>query len=140
MRKLLWLVLLLPVVASAQQVANQGQGSPSTVAPWRVTVTSPGGVATASGAILAPGVPTNVAVSTSSAAITGLTAKSTLRLICTVDVQYRVGTGAITAVTTDNDLPGRVIEYIALPTGMTSIAFVTTSGSGTCKVAVIPSA
>jgi hypothetical protein len=138
MRKLFLLALLVPVVASAQQVANQGQGSPASVAPWRVTMTSPGGVATASGAILAPGVPTSLAVSTSSAAVTGLTAKSTLRIVCTIDVQYRVGSGTPTALTSDNDLPGRVIEYVALPTGMTAIAFITTSGSGTCKVAVIP--
>jgi len=125
-------------VALAGSVVDQGAGAPRQI-PWRVSLATPGGSAATSGAmILAPGVPTNVSVSGTTAAATGLTAGQQLRLICNADVFYRVGSGTPTAVTTDNDLPARVIEYIMLPTGMTAIAFITSGGTGICKVGIIP--
>lgn len=124
-------------IATAADIVNQGAGSRA-VTPWRVSLATPGGSAAMGTVPLAPGVPTNVAASTISAAATGFTAGAILRIVCSIDTFYRVGSGTPTAVTTDNDLPARVIEYIMLPTGMTAIAFVTASGTGTCKVAIIP--
>jgi hypothetical protein len=125
-------------IALAGSVVDQGAGAPRQI-PWRVSLSTPGGSAATSGAmILAPGVPTNVAVSTVTAAATGLTAGQQYRLVCNADVFYRVGTGTPTAVTTDNDLPARVIEYVMLPAGMTAFAFITSTGTGVCKLGLIP--
>lgn len=124
--------------AQAAEVVNQGAGSKA-VSPWRVTLTGAGGGnETAAAAIpYAAGVPTNVSVSTTTAAATGLTAERAYRIVCSVDTYYRVGSGTPTALTTDNDLPARVIEYVKLPAATTAIAFITASGSGTCKVGLI---
>jgi hypothetical protein len=80
------------------------------------------------------GAPTfTAAVSTTSAAVTSLTAGGCYRITCSTTTSFRTGTGTPVALTTDSDLFGPSVEKVCLPATDTAIAFVTTAGTGTCK-------
>lgn len=90
------------------------------------------------GQTYSPAVPTNVAVSTTSAAATGLTAGSCLRISCgSSTAYYRTGSATPTAVTTDNELPSAAVERFCLRSTETAIAFILSSGTGTCRVSTV---
>lgn len=73
-----------------------------------------------------------LAVTTSSAYTTGLTASGCYRVACSGTVYWRTGTGTPTALTSDNPLFGPVVESICLPATDTVLAAVTAAGTATC--------
>ena len=137
MRKIIVaLTLAFALPAAAQQVVNQGNGSNSFV-PWKTRiVTSSGAAIDALPAIyLTTGAPAAVvAVSTVSAAATGLVAGATYRVACDTAVFFRIGAGTPVAVTTDAAFYGPAVEYIGFPSTATGFAAITLSGTGTCSL------
>ena len=137
MRKIIVaLTLAFALPAAAQQVVNQGNGSNSVV-PWKARiVTSSGAAIDALPAIyLTTGAPAAVvAVSTVSAAATGLVAGATYRVACDTAVFFRIGAGTPVAVTTDAAFYGPAVEYIGFPSTATGFAAITLSGTGTCSL------
>lgn len=84
------------------------------------------------------GAPTaTVAVSTTSAAATGLAASSCYRVACNTPCFYRSGSGTPTALTTDNPFYGPAVEKVCIPSTDTALAFVTASGTGSCGLALL---
>jgi hypothetical protein len=133
------LAIIIPTIVLAGTLVDQGAGS-QTQRPWRVTptdasgaTTSPAGGPTA-GYTTAGAPAASVSISTVTAAATGLTAGATYRVACSVPCFYRTGSGTPTALTTDSLFVGPAVEYIGLKTGSTAIAFITSSGTGTCTV------
>lgn len=87
---------------------------------------------------LKTGAPTaTVAVSTVSAAATGLSASSCYRVACSVPLFYRSGTATPTALTTDNPFYGPAVEKVCVPSTDTALAFVTASGTGSCGLTLL---
>lgn len=84
------------------------------------------------------GAPTaTVALSTISAAATSLTASSCYRVACNTPCFYRSGSGTPTALTTDNPFYGPAVEKICIPSTDTALAFVTSSGTGSCGLTLL---
>ena len=138
MRKLIVaLTLAFALPAAAQQVVNQGNGSNSVV-PWKTrVVTSTGTAVDVFGVryFATTGAPAAVvAVSTVSAAATGLVAGATYRVACDTAVFFRIGAGTPVAVTTDAAFYGPAVEYIGFPSTATGFAAITLSGTGTCSL------
>lgn len=137
------LALLLGGSALAGTLVDQGSGT-TTTRPWRVTLTdSTGAPATLpSGEVyIGTGAPAaRVSVSIVSAAATGLTAGARYRIACDGPVFFRTGSGTPTAVTTDAIFYGPQVEYLALRTGDTAVAFITASGTATCTLSRLYSA
>lgn len=85
---------------------------------------------------LPSGAPTsgNIAVSTVSAAVCGLTPGAVYRLDCTATVRWRVGPATPTALTTDRAFFGPAVDYGPLGAVDTCFAFVTAAGTATCTL------
>ena len=138
MRKLIVaLTLAFALPAAAQQVVNQGNGSNSVV-PWKTrVVTSTGTAVDVFGVryFATTGAPAaTLAVSTVSAAATGLTAGAIYRVTCDTTVRFRLGTGTPVALTTDSAFFGPATEYIGFPSTATAFAAITLAGTGTCTL------
>lgn len=78
-----------------------------------------------------------VAISTVSAAATGLTASACYRVACNTPCFYRSGAATPTALTSDNPIFGPAVEKICIPSTDTALAFVTASGTGSCGLALL---
>lgn len=74
----------------------------------------------------------SVSISASSAAATGLTSGACYRVACSATAYFRSGPGTPTAVTTDNPFFGPSVEKICIPSTDSALAFVTSTGTGTC--------
>ena len=74
----------------------------------------------------------SLAVSTTSAYATGLTASGCYRVACSGTVYWRTGTGTPTALTSDNPFFGPAVESLCLPSTDTVLAAVTQAGTATC--------
>lgn len=93
----------------------------------------------------APADPNVIAVSTTAACVgpsdcatTATLESSCFRVSCNVDVSYAIGVGAPPTVTAaSNDLSARTVEKICFPIGYGWLGFITSTGSGTCKVAQV---
>jgi hypothetical protein len=85
----------------------------------------------------APGIPEKVVLSGGASASTASTVTGKcLRITCTVTAAFRVGTGALSAVTDDNAiLATSPPETICLNSAQTKVAFFSAS-AGACLVAV----
>lgn len=86
----------------------------------------------------AGGAATKTAVTTTTAAHTGMTANSCLRIMCDIDIFWLTGTGTPTALTTSNPLPAKTVEKFCMTGSATAIAYITGSGSGSCYDSIIP--
>jgi hypothetical protein len=138
----LFVLALFALPALAGTLVDQGSGT-TTTRPWRVTLTDATGTAAdlSGAAYLATGAPAaRVSVSAVSAAATGLTAGARYRVACDTTVYFRTGSGTPTAVTTDAPIYGPSVEYLALRTGDTGVAFITGAGTGTCVLSRLYSA
>lgn len=128
-------LLLAAGVTLAATLVDQGAGNPNQI-PWRVTLTDASGAPASTGTppAIAAGAPAyNVSISavTTSRAVT---AGNYYRVACNTDASFRFGTGATSAVTTDAAFYAPAVEYLRVPSGANTIAFITTSASGTCTI------
>lgn len=131
------LLLMVPFVTDAGTLVDQGAGSVGQQ-PWKFVLV-PGLTSVSTNGSVTAGAPTfNVSVSTASAAATGLGTNTCYRVSCSTTVAFRTGTGTPTALTTDGDVFGPAVEKLCLVGTATAIAFITPTGTGTCKGILLP--
>ncbi len=117
--------------ATGKPVQVGGVDSGGIIRPLKVA--PDGSVTTGAAPYTKTGAPSfSLAVTTTSAYVTGLTASSCYRVACTGTVFWRTGTGTPTALTTDNPFFGPVVESICLPSTDTVLAAITSAGTATC--------
>lgn len=109
-------------------------GGASTASTINTTSTGSATTATVPEPITAGAPVANLAISTTSAVVTGLVGGYTYRIAATVPCYFRVGDSSVVALTTDAPMFGPSVENITLPTAATAIAFVTSTGTGTVTI------
>lgn len=122
------LALGLTLGAAASAFAVEPSGAKTARATFAVPAT------------MAPGIPTNLALTGAASIGTTLATPGVcVRISCSVDCQFRVTSGSSTAVATDNELPAAWPTPFCLLNNQDTITFFS-AAAGTAKVAIVAGA